>query len=128
MDGTDASFIESPSFGDPSGRSVLNTVSVDSIAEFRVLSGTFSAETGRASAGAVNIITKGGTNSFHGTLFHYLRNDNLDARVPNSIRRDPLVQNQFGGNLGGPVLQKSFSFLAASKGQAGAWGSRSRPT
>ncbi|MDX2182224.1 MAG: carboxypeptidase regulatory-like domain-containing protein [Bryobacteraceae bacterium] len=113
MDGTDASFIESPSFGDPSGRSVLNTVSVDSIAEFRVLSGTFSAETGRASAGAVNIITKGGTNNFHGTLFHYLRNRNLDARVPNSISRDPLVQNQFGGNLGGPILQNKLFFFGS---------------
>ncbi len=113
MDGTDASFIESPSFGDPSARSVLNTVSVDSIAEFRVLSGTFSAETGRASGGAVNIITKSGTNDFHGTLFHYLRNDNLDARVPNSIRRDPLVQNQFGGNLGGPVLRNKLFFFGS---------------
>jgi len=113
MDGTDASFIESPSFGDPSGRSVLNTVSVDSIAEFRVLSGTFSAETGRASAGAVNIITKGGTNNFHGTLFHYLRNRNLDARVPNSLARDPLVQNQFGGNLGGPIMQNKLFFFGS---------------
>lgn len=113
MDGTDASFIESPSFGDPSARSVLNTVSVDSIAEFRVLSGTFSAETGRASGGAVNIITKGGTNNFHGTLFHYLRNDTLDARVPNSISRDPLVQNQFGGNLGGPVLRNRLFFFGS---------------
>lgn len=113
MDGTDASFIESPSFGDPSARSVLNTVSVDSIAEFRVLAGTFSAETGRASGGAVNIITKSGTNNFHGTLFHYLRNDNLDARVPNSISRDPLVQNQFGGNLGGPILHNRLFFFGS---------------
>ena len=113
MDGTDASFIESPSFGDPSARSVLNTVSVDSIAEFRVLSGTFSAETGRASGGAVNIITKGGTNSFHGTLFHYFRNDNLDARVPNSLRRDPLAQNQFGGNLGGPIARNKLFFFGS---------------
>jgi hypothetical protein len=113
MDGTDASFIESPSFGDPSGRSVLNTVSVDSISEFRVLSGTFSAETGRASAGAVNIITKSGTNDFHGTLFYYLRNDKLDARVPNSLSRDPLRQNQFGGNLGGPILRNKLFFFGS---------------
>lgn len=113
MDGTDASFIESPSFGDPSARSVLNTVSVDSIAEFRVLSGTFSAETGRASGGAVNIITKSGTNDLHGTLFYYLRNDNLDARVPNSIRRDPLAQNQFGGNLGGPAIRNKLFYFAS---------------
>ena len=113
MDGTDASFIESPSFGDPSARSVLNTVSVDSIAEFRVLSGTFSAETGRASGGAVNIITKSGTNDLHGALFYYLRNDNLDARVPNSLGRDPLVQNQFGGNLGGPVIRNKLFFFGS---------------
>jgi hypothetical protein len=113
LDGTDASFIESPSFGDPSGRSVLNTVSVDSISEFRVLSGTFSAETGRASAGAVNIITKGGTNDFHGTVFYYLRNDKLDARVPNSLSRDPLRQNQFGGNLGGPILRNRLFFFGS---------------
>ncbi len=113
MDGTDASFIESPTFGDPSARSVLNTVSVDSIAEFRVLSGTFSAETGRASGGAVNIITKSGTNDFHGTLFYYLRNKSLDARTPLAAARDPLVQNQFGGNFGGPIKRNRLFFFGS---------------
>lgn len=116
LDGTDASFPESGSFGDPSGRSVLNTVSVDTIQEFRVLAGTFTAETGRASGGAINIITKGGTNEFHGTLYHYIRNSALDARNFFSARRDRLVQNQFGGNLGGPVLKNRLFFFGSFEG------------
>ena len=116
LDGTDASFGESQSFGDPSGRSVLNTVSVDSIQEFRILAGTFTAETGRASGGAINIITKGGTNDFHGVLFEYLRNTKLDARNFFAARRDPLVQNQFGGTFGGPIVRNKLFFFGSYEG------------
>lgn len=113
LDGADASFGESASFGDPSGRSVLNTVSIDSIQEFRVLAGTFTAETGRASGGAVNIITRGGTNDYHGVLFYYLRNSALDARNFFAARKDRLVQNQFGGTLGGPIKKNALFFFSS---------------
>jgi outer membrane receptor protein involved in Fe transport len=113
LDGTDASFIESPSFGDPSNRGLINTVSLDSIQEFRVQTGTFTAETGRASSGAVNVQTKSGTNSYHGSLFEYFRNDALDARTFFAARKDPRRQNQFGGSFGGPIIKDRAFFFAA---------------
>lgn len=116
MDGTDASFAESSSFGDPSARSVLNTVSVDSIQEFRVLAGTFTAETGRASGGAVNIITRSGTNDFHGVLYEYFRNSSMDARNFFAPTQTPLRQNQFGANLGGPLIKDKLFFFASYEG------------
>lgn len=113
VEGTDASFIETPTFGDPSGRTLLNTVSVDSIEEFRVQSGTFTAETGRASGGAVNVIMRSGTNAVHGLAYEYLRNDALDARNFFSATKASLRQNQFGGNLGGPIKQDRLFYFAS---------------
>ncbi len=118
VDGTDASFIETSTAGDASGRSLINTVSVESIREFRVTSSTFSAETGRTSGASVNIVTKSGGNEFHGVLFHFLRNNAFDAK--NFFLTDrpvpPLRHNQFGGNLGGPVLRNKLFFFGGYEG------------
>jgi hypothetical protein len=87
--------------------------SVDAILEFKVQSGIYPAEFGRA-AGQVNVSTKPGTNSYHGTLSEFLRNDKLDARSydfssasrsatnPSPLSQ-PYRQNQYGYTLGGPV-------------------------
>jgi hypothetical protein len=83
-------------------------VSVDALEEFRVQSSTYSAEYGRTPGGQFALVTRSGTNEWHGTLFDYLRNDVFDAnnwfndyyQVPES----PLRQNDFGGTLGGPVV------------------------
>jgi hypothetical protein len=79
--------------------------SPDAIAEFKVQSNLLPAEFGRALGGAINISLRSGTNGFHGTLFHFLRNVNLDANNFFNSGRDkpPFQQNQFGGALGGPV-------------------------
>ncbi len=101
----------------------FNTViiqpSVESIQEFKVLTGTFSAEFGRG-AGVVTTQTKSGTNSFHGSLFELLRNSYMDARnffnakLDGAGRPQPVPQfrrNQFGGSAGGPILKnKTFFF------------------
>jgi len=83
------------------------TPSIDGIQEFKLLTSTFSAEFGRTGGGVVNIVTKSGTNAFHGTLFEFLRNRNLDANNffnnRSNISRQPFVFNQFGGTVGGPV-------------------------
>jgi hypothetical protein len=83
------------------------TPSIDGIQEFKLLTSTFSAEFGRTGGGVVNIVTKSGTNAFHGTLFEFLRNRNLDANNffnnRANISRQPFVFNQFGGSFGGPV-------------------------
>lgn len=113
LDGTDASFIETPSFGFQDQRALITTVSIDSIEEFRVQTGSFTAETGRASGGAINVITKSGSNDYHGTLFEYFRNDALDARnffATGVIQKDNRRQNQFGGSLGGPVVRNRIFF------------------
>ena len=87
---------------------------IDAVSDMRVLS-NFQPEYGRNGGAIVNIVTKSGTNSFHGDLFEYFRNDALDARNyfdPTSAPRAPFHNNQFGGSIGGPIVkEKTFFFL-----------------
>lgn len=85
---------------------------LDSIAEFRVLTNNFDAEYGNYSGGIVNVVTKSGSNQFHGSAFEFLRNTDLDARNFFSPERGIYRQNQFGGTVGGPIKKnKVFFFL-----------------
>jgi outer membrane receptor protein involved in Fe transport len=87
--------------------------SVDAIAEVNVLTGQYTAELGRTSGGVVNIITKSGTDEIHGSLYEFLRNDDLDAKDFFALAgtKPPLKQNQFGGSIGGPIRKgKAFFF------------------
>ena len=77
--------------------------SVDAIQEFKMQTGNYSAEFGFQAGANVNIVTKSGTNSLHGTLFNFLRNDKMDARGFFPTSKPKLRQNQFGGTVGGPV-------------------------
>ena len=80
--------------------------SVDAVQEFEVQTGTYSAEYGAYLGAHLNLISKSGSNSLHGALFEFLRNDKLDARnffLPASRSKTPLRQNQFGFEIGGPV-------------------------
>lgn len=87
------------------GSTALNTkTSIDSIAEFTVLTSTFSAEYGRGGISQVNVVTKTGTRRFHGSAYEFFRNDALDARDYFSHRVLPLKLNNFGYSLGGPVI------------------------
>ncbi|HWP85591.1 MAG TPA: TonB-dependent receptor [Terriglobia bacterium] len=100
----------------PAGASGV-LLGVDTVQEFRVSTSGFSAEYGRNSGGVVSAVTKSGTNNFHGTLFHFLRNDNLDA--PNYFDGDEqpeFKRNQFGGTLGGPILQNRTFFFGSYEG------------
>src|ERR1700747_1101571 len=86
----------------------------DSVQEFRVINTDYSTEYGRATAGIVNIITKSGTNDWHGTLYEYFRNNNLDAKSILSVPGfNVLRQNQFCASIGGPV-QKYNTFIYAN--------------
>ena len=76
---------------------------VDTVQEFKVQSHNDQAEFGQAVGGIVNVVTKSGTNSFHGSLWEFLRNEKLDARNFFLADRNPLRQNQFGVAGGGPV-------------------------
>jgi len=85
--------------------------SVDSIAEIRVLTNNYAAEIGRTAGAVVNIITKAGTNNFHGTAYEYFRNDVFDAKDYFSTGKPEYRQNVFGGSVGGPILKgKTFFF------------------
>jgi hypothetical protein len=89
------------------------TPSQEAVSEFRVVNNSFGAEYGRALGGIVNIVTKSGTNRYHGSLYEYFQNNKLDAK---SILRLPgfdiLRQNQFGATIGGPIQKdKTFFFL-----------------
>lgn len=87
------------------GSSALNTfTSVDTIAEVKVVTSTFAAEYGRAGVSQVNVVTRGGTRRFQGSVYEFFRNDALDARDYFSHQVLPLKYNNFGYTLGGPVL------------------------
>jgi hypothetical protein len=85
---------------------------LDSIQDFRMLTSNFDAEYGNYSGGQIVVTTKSGTNEFHGSVFDFLRNTNLDARNYFSSDRARYDQSQFGGTLGGPIKkEKSFFFV-----------------
>src|SRR3984885_9711187 len=89
---------------------------LDSIAEFRILTSNFDAEYGEFSGGQVNVVTKSGSNSFHGDLFEFLRNTDLDARNYFSPTRGTFIQNQFGGTFGGPIKRSKIFFFSDYQG------------
>ena len=106
--------VQEPGFG---GTAVIPDL--DSIAEFRILTNNFDAEYGNYSGGQINVITKSGTNAFHGNLFEFLRNTDLDAA--NYVFNGPATrgvyhQNQYGGTLGGPVKRDKIFFFADYQG------------
>ncbi len=88
---------------------------LDSISEFRIITNNYDAEYGNYSGGQINVVTKSGTNGFHGSGFEFLRNTSLDAKNYYSLPTDktPVFrQNQFGGTFGGPIVKdKTFFFV-----------------
>jgi len=91
-------------------------VSVDAMQEFRTQTSSYASEFGRTPGAQISIVTKSGTNLFHGTAFDYVRNDIFDARnyfnAP-PLPKPPLRQNDFGGTIGGPILKnKTFFFFS----------------
>ena len=117
MDGTDASrvdynFIDN-TYGSSQNR--ITRASIDDVQEFRVYENSFSAEYGDALGGVVNIVTKSGTNQFHGDVYEFFRNEVLDARGyfdPAPQIKPPFRLNQFGGSVGGPIIHDKLFFFA----------------
>jgi Carboxypeptidase regulatory-like domain/TonB dependent receptor len=100
-------------------------VSVDAMQEFRIQTSTFAPEFGRTPGGQISIVTRSGTNQFHGTAFDYLRNDALDANAwfngVNIFNATPLPkpeerQNDFGGTFSGPILKNRTFFFFSYEG------------
>lgn len=88
----------------------------DAIQEFNVQTSSLTARYGQNSTAAVNIVTKNGTNSFHGDAFEYVRNYLFNARAANAPVRDSLKRNQFGGVIGGPIKRDKLFFFAGYQG------------
>ena len=89
---------------------------VDAISEFRILTNTANAEFGHSAGSTTNIITRSGTNEFHGAAWEFLRNDAFDASNAVSRTVEPLKRNQFGGVFGGPVKKEKDFFLRLLRG------------
>ena len=89
---------------------------LDAIAEFRIVTSNFDAEYGEFSGGQISVITKSGSNRFHGDAFDFLRNTDLDARNYFSPTRGAFRQNQFGGTFGGPIRRDKAFFFADYQG------------
>ena len=101
-------------FGTPSA-----ILPIDAVAEVRVLS-NFEPEYGRNAGAVVNIVTKSGTNTWHGTAAEYFRNNALDARNyfnPGSQPKAPFHNNQYGGSVGGPIVKDKTFFYGDYEGQ-----------
>ena len=89
----------------------------DAIQEFRVQTNSYNAEYGRFASGIINVLTKSGTNQFHGSAFEFVRNTVFNANDWGSqLERPPFRRNQFGGTLGGPIKRDKTFFFASYSG------------
>jgi hypothetical protein len=112
INGVDANNLGNNNFGN------VSVPSPDSLEELRVQTSLYDASQGKTSGGNINVLTRGGTDHFHGQLFEFLRNDVLNANSfffnKNGTPRPVLKQNQFGGNLGGPVPKLKDTYFFGS--------------
>ena len=97
----------------PAGSAAGTALGVETIREFRVEANSYGAEFGRNFGGQINAVSKSGTNSFHGSLYEFHRNDNLDARnFFDGSQKPEFKRNQFGGSFGGPIKRdRTFFFF-----------------
>ena len=92
-------------------------ISTEAIAEFKVDTALFGADTGGTAGGQVEVISKSGSNALHGSVFEYLRNDKLNSRSPfDPSTLPPLRLNQYGASIGGPVIKNNTFFFASYEG------------
>lgn len=115
-DGVEGSSIVDASPGNLNGETSTGLrlqSSLENVQEFRVDSSNYPAEFGTGTAGQITVVTKSGSNDFHGSLFEYVRNNKFDARNFFDAEKAPLRLNQFGGSLGG-AIKKDRTFFFAS--------------
>jgi carboxypeptidase family protein len=107
-------------FGTSPSSATGTTLGVETTSEFRIVTNSYSADYGRAMGGVINIVTKSGTNLFHGSAFEFFRNSAMDARqffdvgkAPAPTPLPPFNQNQYGFSAGGPIRKNRLFFFAA---------------
>lgn len=117
VDGTDADGDpELPSLSLYQNFSYIKAVSLEAIAEVNLAKGIASAEIANTMSGNVNLITRGGTNAFHGSLFENNQLENYAARNQFLATKAPIVLNQFGGSIGGPIVRNRLFFFGVYEG------------
>jgi hypothetical protein len=100
----------------PQSNGYMTTPFPDALQEFKVETSATSAAGGVKSAGSVSLVTKSGTNEFHGDLFEFVRNGMFNARNAFAVRRDTIKRNQFGGTVGGPIAKNKLFFFVGYQG------------
>jgi hypothetical protein len=88
----------------------------DALQEFKLETSTLTAQNGLHAAGAVNAVVKSGTNDYHGDLFEFFRNGDMNARNAFAAKRDTLKRNQYGGTLGAPIIKNKAFFFVGYQG------------
>jgi hypothetical protein len=101
---------------DPTFNTQNLSPSPDAVREFQVETSSYTADMGGAGGGQVNIVTHSGTSQFHGTVYEFLRNGAMDATTFGSMGNNHLVQNNFGGSFGGPLIKKNTFFFVNYEG------------
>jgi len=110
---------ENRGFGNYGGQNQIEILSVEAVAEVQVAKGVLPAEYGGSIGGQVNMITRSGTNQFHGSLFENFQSDAFASRdpfLPQTTAKPEIQFNQFGGSLGGPILQNRVLFFTSYEG------------
>lgn len=119
VDGADQNGFGPASVGNPTPNRYL--FNQEAVQEFQVNANSYSAEFGRAGTGLINVVTKSGTNQWHGAIFWYFRDRGLNAtgyiNKLNGAPKDPFHAHQFGGAAGGPVIKDRLFFYASYDGQ-----------
>src|SRR2546426_2525531 len=101
--------------GDPENNLNLPLPFPDALQEFKVEMNGLAAQYGHHAAGAINAVTKSGTNAYHGDVFEFLRNGALNAQNFYANSKDGLKRNQFGGTFGGPIVRNKLFFFAGEQ-------------
>jgi hypothetical protein len=115
LDGQDASDYAGQTPGSAAG----TNLGIDAVREFTITANNYSTEYGLVAGGVMNVVTKSGTNAFHGSVFEYLRNSFFDAKNyfdPGNKPIPPFKRNQFGGIIGGPIKKDKIFFLGSYEG------------
>jgi hypothetical protein len=101
---------------DPTFNTQNLSPSPDAVKEFQVETSSYTADMGGAGGGQINIVTHSGTSQFHGTVYEFLRNGAMDATTFGSMGNNHLVQNNYGGSFGGPLIKKNTFFFVNYEG------------
>ena len=116
VDGADAtSNVENPGTSMYQAFNYIDTMSIEAIQEVQTTKGVIAAEYGHQLAGNVNLISKSGTNQWHGSLFENFQADDLNARLQNLAVKPALTFNQFGGSIGGPIRRDKIFIFGTSE-------------